>query len=123
LAKKNGLFISFDPNIRLGLWDSEQQAVQEILESMKLAKLVKISEEECEYLTGTRDPFQGADLLLKRYSMSIVLMTLGEKGSMAFTREGHVHAEAILRRAGRIGSRAMRALPTREQVEEWLNAR
>jgi fructokinase len=170
-ARRHGLLVSFDPNIRLSLWKREGRDLwaEIMMDVMHRVDLVKISEEECEYLTSTRDPFQGADLLLKRYPLSMVLVTLGEKGSMAFTREGHVHVEAIkvqavdttgagdafvagmlaclsrfegdlssvpletlkefMRFASICGGLAvsargaMSALPTREQVEKWLNAR
>ncbi len=79
IAKEHGAMTSYDPNLRLGLWESEKQARQGMLEGMRLADVLKINEEELEFLTGINDLEDGAKSLID-YGVSLVLITLGEKG-------------------------------------------
>ena len=51
-ALQNKSIISFDPNVRLPLWDSEESCREAILEFLPLAHIVKISDEELEFITG-----------------------------------------------------------------------
>lgn len=54
-AKANGAVISFDANLRPGLWGWEpKRARAPILEAMKLADIVKLSEEELFFLADVK---------------------------------------------------------------------
>ena len=57
--------------------------------SLKQADIVKISDEEIEFLWNL-DPEKGAERLLNEYGVSLVYVTLGPKGCYAVTREQHV---------------------------------
>jgi fructokinase len=94
LAKENGMIISYDPNLRLGLWDNEQQAKEMIISMLSEADVLKISEEELDFITGEVDIEKGVQAL-KEYNIPLVFVTLGEKGSYVFTRDGHVHIPAL----------------------------
>ena len=52
LATEQGGIISFDPNIRLPLWESEDALRQTILDFIPKAHIVKISDEELAFITG-----------------------------------------------------------------------
>ncbi|MGD6776142.1 aminoimidazole riboside kinase [Sutcliffiella horikoshii] len=93
LAKEKGLTVSYDPNLRLGLWDSEVAAKEQIISMLPYADILKISEEELEFITGEKDIEKGADKLAK-YDIPLLLVTLGSEGSYVFTREGHQHVPA-----------------------------
>ena len=54
-AKNNNAIISFDPNVRLPLWESEKDCKDAILEFLPLANIIKISDEELEFITGETD--------------------------------------------------------------------
>jgi len=54
-AKKYGLLISYDPNLRLSLWKNEEQARQRIIEGLNNSDLVKLNDEELEFITGISD--------------------------------------------------------------------
>lgn len=54
IARQNGAMISYDPNLRLALWDSPQSAKAGMLLGMGYADIVKISEEELLFLVGKR---------------------------------------------------------------------
>ena len=89
LAKQHGLLISVDPNLRKPLWKSEEDAKAAIEWSLSQADIVKISDEEIEWLWGL-SPEAGAEKLLREYGVSLVYATLGPKGCYAATRNCHV---------------------------------
>ena len=81
-AKKYGLVISYDPNVRLSLWDSENQVKQRIIEGLHNSDLVKLNNDELEFITRISDIKQGSDILLK-YGPKMVVVTQGDKGSFS----------------------------------------
>ena len=85
LAKKHGLLISLDPNLRKPLWKREEDARAAIEWSLHQADIVKISDEEIDWLWGI-SPEEGAGKLLDKYGVSLVYVTLGPKGCHAVTR-------------------------------------
>ena len=170
IAQKAGLLISYDPNLRLGLWESDAYAREEMLKGMRYADVVKINDDELEFLTGNRDFEEGAKHLLT-YGPKLVVITLGGEGSFFYSESatgrvsgsalnavdttgagdgfvagllsgllgfvsagkpfvlpGKVELEQCLRFANAVGALAttergaIPALPTREQVEEFLSA-
>lgn len=87
-AKSRGVPVSFDPNLRLSLWRSAEQAKGAILEGMELADVVKVSEEELLFLTGTSELDAGSRMLMERYGMKLLLVTLGPDGSYCRAADG-----------------------------------
>ena len=85
LAKEQGKLISLDPNLRKPLWDSEDAAKEAIEWSLRQADVVKISDEEIDFLWGL-SPEEGAQKLLKEYGVSLVYATLGPRGCHAANR-------------------------------------
>lgn len=55
MAKRNGLLVSFDPNIRLRLWKNEQQAQQALLQIAAQSDLILPGIAEAELLAGSSD--------------------------------------------------------------------
>lgn len=53
-AKEAGAIISFDPNIRLALWKNASDLKAAILEFMPKANILKVSDEEIEFITGKK---------------------------------------------------------------------
>ena len=90
-AKQQGKRISFDPNYRPLLWDSEAEAREQIMRGIALADILKVSEEEMLLITGTDDLEKGSAMLLEM-GPSLVLVTMGEKG--AFYRN-RTHVQMI----------------------------
>jgi fructokinase len=88
LAKKHGLLISLDPNLRKPLWKNEADAKAAMEWSLHQADIVKISDEEIAWLWGL-SPEEGANKLLREYGVSLVYATLGPKGCYASTRSVH----------------------------------
>lgn len=93
-AKKNGLLLSYDPNLRLALWPDEDTARSIILDGMKQADILKISEEELLFLTGTEDLEAGTSGLHRTFGIALICVTMGEQGCFyrAGSMTGHVPA-------------------------------
>ena len=82
LAKRHGALISLDPNLRKPLWKREEDAREAIEWSLHQSDIVKISDEEIDWLWSF-SPEEGAEKLLREYGVSLVYATLGPKGCYA----------------------------------------
>lgn len=78
-AKQLGKWISFDPNLRKPLWKDLEEAREQILWGLSQADIVKISDEEVEFLWGC-GPEEAAEKLHHAFGVTIVFLTLGAKG-------------------------------------------
>jgi fructokinase len=83
-AKDAGAIISYDPNLRIDLWPDSNTAKKQILDVIPLADVIKVNNEELEFITGISDYKKGAEKLLKR-GIKICIVTLGEKGAFYLT--------------------------------------
>lgn len=79
IARASGQFITYDPNLRIALWEDKETARNWILEGVRWATLVKINYEEMEFLTGQSDLDKGCEELLAQ-GPSMVVVTMGKKG-------------------------------------------
>lgn len=86
-AKKAGKLISFDPNLRLPLWEAPKAAKEQILWGLRQADVVKISDEEVEFLWGY-EPEKGMEYLRSGFDLSLVMVTLGPKGCIIGNKNG-----------------------------------
>lgn len=84
-CKEAGGIISFDPNIRLSLWDDHEEYKNTILEFLPYADIVKLSEDEIPFILGDISKEEAAKELLK--TAKEVIITLGYRGSLLYTRE------------------------------------
>lgn len=84
-AKENGSVISYDPNYRAALWDSEEHAIEMMKVLLPYADILKVSDEEMVMLTGT-DDFEEGSRILAEYGCGLVMVTLGADG--VFVRMG-----------------------------------
>ena len=84
-AKENGAIISYDPNYRAALWDTEEHAVEMMKALLPYADILKVSDEEMSMLTLVGD-FEEGSRILAEYGAGIVLVTLGADG--VFVRMG-----------------------------------
>lgn len=79
-ARQQGKLVSFDPNYRPLLWEHPADAVVQMQEGVKLADLLKVSEEEMQLITNKSDLARGSQALLEM-GPSLVLVSLGAKGA------------------------------------------
>lgn len=87
-AKEHGKLISFDPNLRKPLWPNDEVAKEQIEWSLHQADIVKISDEEIEFLWGI-SPEEGAQKLLREYGVRLVYATLGPRGCHFANAQGY----------------------------------
>lgn len=107
-ARSAGAIIDFDPNLRFPLWPDRDALRRTVLEFLPLADVVKISDEELEFLTGTSDIEAALPSLFVGH-VQLVLYTCGGAGAHAYTRTAHgfsackpVKAVGYHRRRGRV---------------------
>jgi len=78
-AHRNGRVVSYDPNYRPALWNSEAEASEWMTIPLPLVDIIKLAEEELRLLTGTDDLEEGTRLLEDR-GVSLIMVTLGSQG-------------------------------------------
>lgn len=83
-AKKSGALISYDPNLRLLLWKSPEEAKEAILQTLSYADILKISEEEALFLFGESDCAKVCRLIEARFGTKAVIITRAAKGAHAY---------------------------------------
>lgn len=86
-AKTRGKCITYDPNLRKPLWRTMDEAREQILWGLAQADVVKISDEEVEFLWGCT-PETGADKLLAEFGVCLAMVTLGPKGAYLKNKNG-----------------------------------
>ena len=91
IAKKAGALISFDPNLRPPLWSSEALAKENIEWGLAACDILKIADNELEFLTGETDFDKGAAILRGRFpNIKICNVTAGADGSYSFYGNGRM---------------------------------
>jgi fructokinase len=90
-ARTLGAIVSYDPNVRLPLWPGADAARAEIMAHMPLADIVKVSEEEVEFLLG-KGTLEGARELL-RMGPSAIVVTLGPEGCRVITAASDIYVK------------------------------
>lgn len=93
-VKKAGGLISFDPNIRLPLWQNHEEYNSIIREFIKYADILKISEDELEFITGIDDEEKAIQWLLQ-FDIKVLLITRGSSGASAYFSSCEVDAEGF----------------------------
>lgn len=96
LAEKAGCILSFDPNLREPLWDSLDAAKEQILYGMGHCQILKISDNEIQWLTGEEDFDEGVRWIKSRYNIPLILVSLGRDGSRAYTDTCRVEVPAYV---------------------------
>lgn len=91
-AKEKGKMITFDPNLRLPLWPSADAAKEQMLWGLSQADVVKISDEEAEFLWGITDEKKAAVKLLDEFGVKLAMVTMGPKGAYLANKSGGAYA-------------------------------
>ena len=78
-AGEHGKLITFDPNLRLPLWKDPEEAKGQMLWGLHQADVVKISDEEVEFLFGPGVE-AGAERICKEFGVKLVFVTCGADG-------------------------------------------
>ncbi|MBD9337846.1 MAG: carbohydrate kinase [[Ruminococcus] faecis] len=83
-AKANGCLVSFDPNLRPPLWSSLDLAKEQMEYGFGKCDILKISDNEIQFVSGKEDYDEGIAYLQKTYNIPLILLTMGKDGSRAY---------------------------------------
>ncbi len=96
IAEEAGAIISFDPNLRPPLWESLDEAREQVLYGLGHCQILKISDNEIQWLTGEEDYTAGVNWILERYQIPLILVSMGKEGSRAYYNEMMVEVKPFL---------------------------
>lgn len=95
IAKESGALISFDPNLRPPLWSSLDEAREQIKWGLSKCDILKIADNEIEFLTGSTDFDEGAAWIRKNYpNITLFNITAGADGSYGFYKDHKIYVPA-----------------------------
>ena len=86
IAAQAGLLISYDPNLRPPLWPSLDMAHEWICEGIGHCDVIKVSEQELEFITGMDVPHRAMEALWEM-GPELVAVTRGPDGCWFFDGE------------------------------------
>jgi fructokinase len=84
IAHEAGLTITYDPNLRISLWRDAQTAKAGIMEGWPKAQVIKISQDELEFLSQ-EDDLETAARSLWHDGLQLLVITLGSSGCVYVT--------------------------------------
>lgn len=96
IARRNHKIISFDPNLRLPLWNDEQEAKKAIWYGIEHCDVLKIADNEIRWLTDQEDFDKGVEKIRGRASVRLINVTLGREGSISYYEGKKIYAEPFL---------------------------
>lgn len=97
IARESGAVISFDPNLRPPLWKTLDDAKEQVLYGLGLCDVLKISDNEIQWLTGEEDFSDGVRWIRERYpQIRLILVSMGRDGSRAYYGERMVEVPAFV---------------------------
>lgn len=85
--------ISYDPNARPALMGDPEVALAKVMAYVSVSDVVKVSDEDLAWLRPGVDPLDVAGAWLMR-GAGLVVVTRGEHGADALTRDDHVHVDS-----------------------------
>jgi fructokinase len=98
IAKEQGCLISYDPNLRPPLWNTLEEAKEQIAFGMTQCDIMKISDNEIQWFTGEEDFDAGIRILQDTYHIPLILLSMGRDGSRAYYRDLRVEAAPFLQK-------------------------
>lgn len=84
--KADGGWVSFDPNIRVDIWSQPQELLHCLQQALQLADVVKLSQEELDFLCPHQDIASAMEQIMADYSCKLLLVTLGAEGVWVHNR-------------------------------------
>lgn len=97
-AKESGALISFDPNLRPLLWESLDDAKKQVEYGLGQCDILKISDNEIQWFTGEKDFDKGIKKLQDRYSIKLIVLSMGKDGSRAYYKNLRVEKPAFVQK-------------------------
>ena len=96
VAKEAGCIITFDPNLRPPLWKDLNDARKEIEYGMERCDVLKISDNEIQWLTGEENFTEGVKKIREEFPIPLILVSMGRDGSRAYYGDHYVEAAPFL---------------------------
>ncbi len=96
IAEEAGILMSYDPNLREPLWKSMDLAKEQISYGLEHCNILKISDNEIQWLTGKEDYDEGIAMIQEKYNIPLILLSLGKTGSRAYTKNCRVEVPAFI---------------------------
>ena len=93
-AKEKGKLLTFDPNLRKPLWKSLEDAKEQMLWGLRQADVVKISDEEVDFLFGLGVE-EGAKYILDTFGVKLVFVTCGADGCFFQNEKARGHVPSL----------------------------
>ncbi|AGC44855.1 fructokinase [Myxococcus stipitatus DSM 14675] len=93
LAREADRIVSCDPNLRLHAWEDPTQLEGLLARMLPLCTVVKLSEEEIGFVTGTESP-EEALTKLSAMGVRLPVVTLGARGALFLWRGERIHVPA-----------------------------
>ena len=84
VAEEAGVLRSYDPNLRPPLWPNLDVAKENILALMSHCDILKISDNEIQWLSGKEDYDEGIAWLRSQFDIPLIFLTLGKDGSRVY---------------------------------------
>ena len=98
IAKESGALVSFDPNLREPLWDTLDNAKEQVRWGLGQCDVLKISDNEIQWLTGEKDFTRGVAKIREEFPIPLILVSMGGDGSRAYYNGGYVEAAPFLQK-------------------------
>lgn len=96
IAKNNGAIISFDPNLRPPLWEDLEEAKEQVRYGLSQCDILKISDNEIQWLTGVADYTKGVQKIREEFSIPLILVSMGKEGSRAYYGDNIIEAAPFI---------------------------
>lgn len=96
IAEEAGVLMSYDPNLREPLWKSMDLAKEQISYGLEHCNILKISDNEIQWLTGKEEYDEGIAMVQEKYNIPLILLSLGKTGSRAYTKNCRVEVPAFI---------------------------
>lgn len=96
IAKKHNITVSFDPNLREPLWESLEEAREQIAFGLTQCDILKIADNELQWFTSESEFDQGIARLKTEYKIPLILLTMGKRGSRAYYKDYYVEVPPFL---------------------------
>ena len=90
IAEEANALISFDPNLRPPLWKSLDDAKEQVLYGLGHCHILKISDNEIQFVSGKEDYDEGIKYLQEKYQIPLIFLTMGKEGSRAYYKNFRV---------------------------------
>lgn len=99
VAKEAGCLITFDPNLRPPLWNTLEEAKEQMEYGFQYCDVLKISDNEIQFVSGKEDYDEGIRYLQEKYNIPLIFLTMGKEGSRAYYKDMRVEKPGFVVKA------------------------